>query len=61
MNKTQNEKNEDASQSPRARKFRHPYPAEHSKEEMFRRMETVDERIAAFKEKLNADRKKNSR
>lgn len=61
MNKTQNEKTEDALPLPHARKFRHPYPAENTKEEMFRRMETVDERIAAFKEKLDADRKKNSR
>ena len=59
MNKTRNEKTEGA--LPHAQKFRHPYPAEHSKEEMFQRMATVDERIAAFKEKLDADRKKNSR
>lgn len=59
MNKIRHEKTEEA--LPHTQKFRHPYPAEHSKEEMFRRMATVDERIAAFKEKLNADRKKNSR
>ena len=61
MNKTRNEKTEDTLPSAHRRKFRHPYPAENTKEEMFRRMETVDERIAAFQEKMDADRKKNSR
>lgn len=60
MNKTQNETTENTLQPPK-RKHRHPYTVEHSKEEMFKRMDSVDERIAAFLEKLNADRKKNSR
>ena len=61
MNKTQNETTEKSAPPPQKAKRRHPYTMEHSKEEMFRRMETVDERIADFLEKLDAGRKKNPR
>lgn len=61
MNKTQNETNEDALPKTQKRKHRHPYFQSNSREETLRRMETVDERIAEFLEKLDADRKKNSR
>jgi len=61
MNKTQNETTEDALNQPTKRKHRHPYTLEHSKEEMFRRMEKFPERAAKFLEKLNADREKNPR
>ena len=61
MNKTQNETNEEALPSLPSRKYRHPYTLSNSREETLRRMETVDERIAEFLEKLDADRKKNPR
>ena len=61
MNKTQNETTEDILQSPPKGKHRHPYTLSNSREETLRRMETVDERIAEFLEKLDADRKKNPR
>jgi hypothetical protein len=61
MNKTPNETTEKTLHPSQKAKYRHPYTIEHSKEEMFKRMDSVDERIAAFLEKLNADRKKNSR
>lgn len=61
MNEIHNETNENLEAPPKKQTRRHPYTIEHSKEEMFRRMGTVDERIAAFLEKLDADRKKNAR
>ncbi len=61
MNKTQTETNDGALHQTTERKFRHPFPIEIPKEEMFKRMETVSERIAEGLEKVNADRKKNSR
>ncbi len=39
---------------------RHPVTLDNPKDVMFARMATVKERIAAFEEKLNADRKKNA-
>jgi hypothetical protein len=60
MNKTPNETTENTTKSLRKTHPRHPYMMSNSREETLRRMATVDERIAAFKEKLNAERKKNA-
>jgi len=60
MNKTPNETTEN-NLPPQKAKRRHPYMMSNSREETLRRMATVDERIAAFLEKLDADRIKNSR
>ncbi len=61
MNKTQNETTEEALHQPQKRKHRHSYTLSNSREETLERMRTFPERAAKFLEKLNADRKKNSR
>jgi len=50
----------DASELPKVKR-RHPYTMSNSTEETLRRMRFFPERAAKFLEKLNADRKKNSR
>lgn len=59
MNKTQDKTKQETTQEAKPIKHRHPYPAEHSKEEQRRRMASFPERAAKFLEKLNADGKQN--
>jgi hypothetical protein len=61
MDKVKDNKARHASQLPSPAYRRHPLTLDNPKDVMFERMATVKERIAAFEEKLDADRKKNSR
>jgi hypothetical protein len=60
MNKTPQDATETKDKLPTV-KFRHPYTLSNSTDETIRRMKGFPERAAKFLEKLNADRKKNSR
>ncbi len=61
MNKTQNKITNDTPRANQPVSRRHPVTLDNPKDVMFARMATVKERITAFEEKLNADRKKNTR
>ena len=60
MNKTHDKITKDARQSSQTSRRRHPLTLDNPKDVMFERMATVKERIAAFEEKLDADRKENA-
>ncbi len=61
MNEIQDKLTKDASTPPQTNRRRHPITLDNPKAVMFARMANVKERIAAFEEKMDADRKKNSR
>jgi hypothetical protein len=61
MNKDQNNTPQELPEPPSSGKRRHPYFTSNSAEETIRRMQGFPERIAKIKEKLDADRKSNSR
>ena len=60
MNKTNGKITIKTSRTSRSTHQRHPITLDNPKEVMFARMATVKQRIAAFEEKLDADRKKNA-
>lgn len=60
MNKIQDKSTKETGVNSQPVRRRHPVTLDNPKDVMFARMATVKERIAAFEEKLNADRKKNA-